>query len=182
MSTQAGPVTADDLLRMPRGRVRRELIRGEVREMPLNGWEHSSVASQLLTSLGQHVRATDAGECFAAVGFQLAWDPDTVIAPDISFVTRERDDEAEPGDGYFPGPPDIAAEVRNFDEDAADVLAKARMWIAEGARMAFVIDPIERTATVLRPGAHDVLLTDADVLDGGDVVPGWKESVRALLD
>jgi Uma2 family endonuclease len=182
MSTQASPVTADELLRMPRGRVQRELIRGEVREMPLNGREHGRVTSNFLGSLGQHVRATDVGECFAAVGFQLAWDPDTVIAPDVSFVTRERDDEAGPGDGYFPGPPDLAAEVRNFDEAAEDVLAKARMWITEGARMAFVLDPIDRTATVLRPGADDVLLTDADVLDGGDVVPGWKESVRALLD
>lgn len=182
MPTGNHPVTADDLLRMPRGSVRRELIRGVVREMPLNGMRHGGVVAHFLGSIGRHARDTDAGECFAAVGFQLARNPDTVIAPDASFVTRARDDAAEAGDGYFPGPPDLAVEVRDFGEDAEDVLTKARMWIDQGARMAFVLDPVERTATVLRPGEEEAFFTDAGVLDGRDVVPGRTESVRALLD
>jgi Uma2 family endonuclease len=182
MSTQARTVTADELLRMPRGSVRRELIRGEIRELPLNGWEHASVASRLLGSLGQHVRTTGAGECYVAVGFQLAWDPDTVIAPDISFVTQDRDDAAGAGDGYFPGPPDLAVEVRNFDESADEVLAKARMWIDEGAPMSIVLDPEERSATVLRYLCEEMHLTKGDVLDGAPMVPGWKVPVRDLFD
>jgi Uma2 family endonuclease len=176
-------VTADDLLRMPRGSVRRELVRGVVREMPLNGRLHGAVVSHLIGFIGEHVRNSDeGGECFAAAGFQLAWNPDTVLAPDIVYVTQERDDAAGEGDGYFPGPPDLAVEVRNFTESAHEVLARGRMWIEEGVRMVLVADPDEGTITVLRPGSGDLLLTGAAILDGGDVLPGWKLPVCALFD
>ena len=180
MSTET---TADELLRMPRGSVRRELVRGVVRELPLNGMLHGAVVSRLIGFLGQHVRSLDqGGECFAAVGFQLAWNPDTVLAPDISYVTQERDDAAGAGDGYFPGPPDLAVEVRNFTESAHEVLARGRMWIEEGARTVLVVDPDERTVTVVRPASPNLLLTGADTLDGGEVLPGWKVPVRDLFD
>jgi Uma2 family endonuclease len=176
-------VTADELLRMPRGSVRRELVRGVVRELPLNGMVHGAAASRFIGQLGQHVRSmADGGECFAATGFQLAWDPDTVIGADVSFVTQERDNAAGADEGYFPGPPDLAAEVRNLNESAEEVLAKARMWIDAGAGMAVVLDPEPRSVTVLRPGREDELLGDADVLDASDVVPGWRARVRDFFD
>jgi hypothetical protein len=48
--------------------------------------------------------------------------------------------------------------------------------------MVLVADPDEGTITVLRPGSGDLLLTGAAILDGGDVLPGWKLPVCALFD
>jgi Uma2 family endonuclease len=49
-----------------------------------------------------HVVATD---------FTLATDPDTVRAPDVAFVSRERIEAVGEVEGYWPGAPDLAVEV-----------------------------------------------------------------------
>ena len=40
--------------------------------------------------------------------------------------------------------------------------------------MVVVIDPHQRTATVYRASDDICVLTERDMLDGGDVVLGWK--------
>jgi len=45
MSAVAEPITADELLKMPRGEVRRELIRGELSTMSPAGSEHRVVTT-----------------------------------------------------------------------------------------------------------------------------------------
>jgi hypothetical protein len=44
-----------------------------------------------------------------------------------------------------------------------------------------VADPRERTAAVHRPGPPVRVLSEADTLDGEDVVQGWRLPVRALF-
>jgi Uma2 family endonuclease len=170
-------VTADELLRMPRGQVRRELVRGVVREFPLNGMRHGAVASRLLHFVGEHVRASGAGgECLVATGFQLEYDPDTVIAPDIAYVTQERADAAGPGDGYFPGPPDLAVEVLNEGEQPDEVLSKVHQWIDAGTPMVVIVDPMKCAVSVHRANGEAQVLTDEDML------PGWRLKVRDFFD
>jgi hypothetical protein len=43
------------------------------------------------------------------------------------------------------------------------------------------VNPRWRTVLVHRPGQPPRLLTEADTLDGADVVPGWQPPVRAIF-
>ena len=62
--------------------------------------------------LAQYVEEHDLGAVYAAeTGFILARNPDTVRAPDVAFVSRERLRAAAAAPGYWPGPPDLAVEV-----------------------------------------------------------------------
>jgi len=54
-------------------------------------------------------------------------------------------------------------------------------WLEHGARLVFVVNPRWRTVAWHRPGAPVVILTVDDVLDGGDVLPGWSLPVRDLF-
>src|SRR3954468_18069111 len=86
-------MTADELLRLPDNGMRRELIAGELHEMPPAGGEHGIVGGRALVQLGlfleQHPEI--GGGLFAAeTGFRLARDPDTVRAPDVAYVGPER--------------------------------------------------------------------------------------------
>src|SRR5205809_7456728 len=112
MST-ATLVTADELLAMPTGMGKRyELVAGELRVMSPAGWRHGKVVSRLCSRLSAYVEQHDLGIVFGAeTGFRLASDPDTVRAPDISFVAKRNIPEQEPKDGFWPGAPDRAVEV-----------------------------------------------------------------------
>ena len=174
--------TADELLALPSGRFRYELIRGELKKMAPAGGEHGMIAIDIATLLNQHVKKQNLGRVFAAeTGFRLATDPDTVRAPDTAFVRRTRVEEAGRVKGYWPGAPDLAVEVISPNDLYTDVEGKVTEWLEAGTRMVVVVNPRRRTVTVYRSRSDIAVLTEADTLEGGDVVPGWSVLVRDLF-
>lgn len=182
MSTQVQPVTAEELLRMPDDGFRYELVEGEVRKMTPAGGEHGRIALNVGYFLTDHVRANNLGTVYAAeTGFRIATDPDTVRAPDAAFVRRERVEAMGPVQGYLPGAPDLAVEVVSPGDSYSDVAEKALDWLDAGTRMVLVVDPRKHTVTAYLSRDDIRVLSEGDVLDGGEVVPGWSVPVRRLF-
>jgi Uma2 family endonuclease len=174
--------TADELLRMPRDGLRRELVRGELRTMTPAGSEHSNISIELGAELRNYVKTAGLGRVFGEqAGFRLTAHPDTVRAPDAAFVSRERVEAVGLPKGYWPGAPDLAAEVISPTDSSRMVKEKVSEWLAFGTRMVLVLDPDDRTVTVHRSGQQPRVLGPDDVIDGEDVVPGWRCLVRALF-
>lgn len=185
MSTQIKdrPVTADELLRMPNDGFRYELVRGEIRKMTPAGGEHGRVGANLMIPLGAYVRAHRLGAVYLAeTGFKLASDPDTVRAPDVSFIRSERVQALGVVRGYVPGPPDLAVEVVSPGDTYTEVGEKVLQWLDAGTRMVIVVDPWKRWVTVYHSRDDIHVLGEDGVLDGGDVVPGWSMQVGELFD
>lgn len=182
MSTQIRLVTAEELLAMPDDGLRRELVRGEIREMSPAGHEHGRIAMRVGSRLDQHVEANGLGTVYAAeTGFTIASDPDTVRAPDAAFVRRERVGEVDRLTGYWPGAPDLAVEVVSPTDRYTDVEEKVFEWLDAGTQMVLVVNPAKRSAAVYR-SRHDItVLTEEDHIDGADVVPGWSVPVADLF-
>ncbi len=182
MATTTQRITAEDLLRMPDDGFRYELVKGELRKMAAAGHQHGRIAINVTMSLGQHVRAHDLGNVYAAeTGFKLASDPDTVRAPDVAFIRRERVAEVGDAGGYWPGAPDLAVEVISPGDTYTEVEEKILEWLDAGTRMVIVVNPRRRVVTVYRSMADITILTENDMLDGGDVVPGWSMPVRDVF-
>ena len=181
MATKSRLMTAEELLAMPDDGFRYELVRGELVKMPPAGHVHGKRGSRVNYSLSAHVYQNDLGEVYLAeTGFHLETDPDHVLAPDASFVRQERVEAAGDGDGYFPGPPDLAIEVISPSDRYTEVEAKVEEWLNAGTRMVVVVNPRNRTIQAHTPvGVTE--LTEADTLDGGDVVPGWRLSVADIF-
>lgn len=181
MSTVIRPVSAEELLRMPDDGLRYELVNGEIRKMAPAGSLHGNVAIQVTLPLAQYVKANELGVVFAAeTGFKLATNPDTVRAPDVAFVSRERIEQIGMPEGYWPGAPDLAVEVVSPGDTYTEIQEKVLDWLAAGTRMVIVVNPRKRTASVHR-GATATVLTEKDVLSGEDVVPGWSVPVKDLF-
>jgi Uma2 family endonuclease len=127
-------VTADELLAMPAGMGKRyELVAGELRVMSPSGWRHGSVISRLSARLATYVEQHDLGITFGAeTGFKLASNPDTVRAPDVSFIGKKNLPKREPKDGFWPGPPDLAVEVLSPGDRTGEVDEKIEAWLAAG--------------------------------------------------
>ena len=179
--TKITRMTAAQLLDMSDDGYRHELVRGELRTMSPAGNVHGVVAQSLALSLGNHAMDNDLGLVYAAeTGFLLASDPDTVRAPDAAFTRWERIDEVGEVEGFWPGAPDLAVEVVSPNDRYSEVNAKVSDWLRAGARMVIVVDYRRREVVVHSPSDR-VVLTEGDVLDGGDVVPGWTMPVYKLF-
>ncbi|HEX8502177.1 MAG TPA: Uma2 family endonuclease [Pyrinomonadaceae bacterium] len=174
--------TASDLYAMPDDGFRYELVKGELRRMSPSGSEHGSVVANITVLLGQYVKATKLGVCFGAeTGFVIASDPDTVRAPDVAFIRRERIPESGITKKFWPGAPDLAVEVLSPGDGRGEVDEKVADWLAAGARAVWVINPKRRDVSVYRPTADVTRLSEADELDGGEVVPGFRCEVAEIF-
>ena len=174
-------MTAEELLEMPDDGFRYELVRGELVKMPPAGFYHGVTGNRLNRSLSNYVYENELGEvCMAETGFLLERSPDHVLAPDAAFVRREQVESAGEFEGYFPGPPDLAVEVISPSDRLTEVADKVAEWLAAGTRMVVVVNPRNRTVQAHTPeGVTE--LTEADTLDGGDVVPGWQMPVADIF-
>ena len=182
MTVTHKPVAAEELLLMPDDGVRRELVLGEVREMAPAGNVHGRLAARFLARLFQHVEDRGLGTVYAAeTGFKIASDPDTVRAPDVAFVRRERVEEVGEAEGYWPGAPDLAVEVVSPNDSYAGVEEKAAAWLGAGTRTVVVVEPRTRTVTVRSSRTEIKVLAEGDVLDLGAVVPGWTMPVADVF-
>jgi Uma2 family endonuclease len=182
MTTQAKPMTADELLNMPDDGFRYELVRGELRKMAPPGEEHGIITVEITLSLGNHVKARHLGKVYAAeTGFKLASGPDTVRAPDVAFVSREGLEQQPPTKGYRQGAPDLAVEVLSPGDRYGEVEEKVFDWLDAGTKMVLVVNPDKRTVTVYRSRREIHVLTEDDAVSGADVVPGWSLPLRELF-
>ncbi|MDQ6653018.1 MAG: Uma2 family endonuclease [Acidobacteriota bacterium] len=182
MSTEIKLMTADELLAMPDDGFVYELIKGELIKMSPPGHEHGLVTMNLAGPLYDYAKKKGLGQVYAAeTGFQIEQNPDTVRAPDVAFVRRERIEKAGSVQGYWIGAPDLAVEVLSPSDIVRRVEGKVAQWLKSGARTVWVVSPKMHTVTVYRSLIEIVVLTENDTLDGGDVVPGFQIPIGEIF-
>jgi len=175
-------VTADELLHMPDDGFRYELVQGELRRMNPAGNVHGRITIRITWRLAQYVEENRLGTAYAAeTGFRLSSDPDTVRAPDVAFVSRARVEAVGEVEGFWPEAPDLAVEVVSPGDSFTDVEEKVFDWLDAGTKMVVVVNPRQRSATVYKSPSDISALAEADVLAGGDVLPGFELAVREIF-
>ena len=183
MSTSTTLMTAEELLQLPSGQYRYELINGELKTMSPSGHNHGRITVRLTVPLASFVWDNDLGEVFGTeTGFKLTTQPDTVLAPDISFIEKSRMERAKSSEGYWEGPPDLAVEFLSPGDRKDQVAKKASQWLSFGAKLVWVVDPRTRTVVVYESGSDVLNVSEGDFLDGGDVVSGFKMAVGKIFD
>ena len=182
MSTTTTLTTAEDLLRMPDDGFRYELIEGMLKKMSPAGYKHGVIIVRLTRLLANHVDAQHLGQVTAAeTGFRLAQNPDTVRAPDIAFVKADRIPTDKIPQTFWPGAPDLAVEVLSPNDIAEEVEEKVNDYLGHGCSMVWVVSPKQKTITVFCSKTDITILSENDLLDGRDVVPGFQCSVQEIF-
>lgn len=168
-------MTVEEFARLPEDRhYRLELVRGRVVREPPPAWPHGRLVVKLIRCIDEFAEEHGLGLTSTETGFALYRDPDTLRAPDISFLSNER--AAKPG---YRGPyqriaPDLVVEVLSPSDRRRAILDKVNDYLGAGSRVVWVVDPKRQIVTVHRPGAGPKRLESRDVLRGDDVLPGFE--------
>jgi Uma2 family endonuclease len=174
-------MTADELLRLNLPNRRTELVDGRLFVREPAGLPHGEAAARLAAALVAFVYPRNLGRVYGAeTGFKLRSDPDTVRAPDASFVGHSRLAE-QPTKGFGVGGPDLVVEVLSPGDRPGEVREKVSDWLASGCRLVSVIDPVRRTARIHRPDGTQDALSPTGELDGEDVLPGFRCALADVL-
>jgi len=172
-------MTAEELIRFDDDSYRRELIKGELLTMSPVGFTHGAVTGNLTLLLVPYVKTHNLGLVVVGdVGFKLESNPDTVLAPDIAFITHDRVAVASPG--FHSGPPDLAVEVMSQWDTIPQVARKTVLWLELGARSVWNVNPKKRTVEVNRANGEKRLLHETDELVD-DTVPGFRVPVSEIF-
>jgi Uma2 family endonuclease len=167
-------MTADELFDYDLPGKRTELVEGRLLVREPAGLDHGRLAASLCTLLNAHVNPPaqpPLGVVLAGdPGFWIERNPDTVRAPDVAFVRRDRWPTHDTQQfGAFA--PDLAIEIRSPSDRTGAVLHKVGQWLDAGVVSVWVIDPQRRTVqhfsgeTITLLGEHDTL-NAAPVLEG----------------
>ncbi len=166
-------MTAEELLGLPDDGFRYELIAGELHRLMPTGEEHGLTAMAFGWRLAQFVEVHKLGRVYAAeTGFKLAVNPDTVRAPDVAFIRKEK--LAEVQKGYLQIVPDLAVEVVSPSDVYTEVEDKVKDWLEFGVTVVVVVNPRQRTVKVHRSLTDVKVLTEKDVLELPDILLGWQ--------
>jgi Uma2 family endonuclease len=174
-------MTADELLYVSYPNKRTELVEGRVIVREPAGGRHGAVAARAAFLLMSYVEEKQLGRVYAAeTGFLIATNPDTVRAPDVAFVARERVLERDPT-GFPRLAPDLVVEVLSPDDRTKEVLGKVREWLSAGTRLVWVIDPELDMARAYRSDGTVTDVAATGRLSGEKVLPGFAVSLSSLL-
>ena len=104
--------------------------------------------------------------------------------PDISFTAWSslptKDAHLKSVAGY---PPDLAVEIHSQGNRPREIERKrGAKYFAAGTKLVWEIDPDARTVTVYTDPTTPKVLTMADTLDGGSVLPGFTLSLAELFN
>lgn len=183
MTTYPKPelMTAEDVLALPDDGNQYELSEGELIVMSPASYWSSIVAAAILRRIAAFVVEHRLGLVAGADGgMLLRRGPDTLRAPDVSFVRRERIPPDVSRGGFIPVAPDLAVEVLSPSDRFSRVTRKIRDYFAAGTRLVWVVDPDDRVTTVYHPDRPVEIIGADGTLDGEDVLPGFTLSLAEL--
>ncbi|MBL8163283.1 MAG: Uma2 family endonuclease [Anaerolineae bacterium] len=166
-------------LKRPENRERRfELIHGEIVERVELIMMRGLVMGHLVGWLYQYLKSHDqAGRAGIAVDYCVPGDRYNFRTIDVSHRAGQTPVVTQ---GCVGGMPDFAAEVKTLDMSFPVLREKARYYLTNGTRLVWLVIPEKRLVEVYTPDDEQVL-TESDVLSGGDVLPGFTLPVRDVF-
>jgi Uma2 family endonuclease len=173
----------DQFLAQPETEPASEYLCGEVVQKPMPTIGHGRVQRQVLRLLQEYLDQTGRGEAIPELrcvlgppGEERAYVPDVAVLPPDLLPRTEAQNFAT-----LYAPPPFAVESLTPDQSTGQLADKLQFYLLYGVRAVWLLDPIERTVRVFTPERAAVRLAAGDVLEGGDLLPGFRVLVDDLF-
>ncbi len=156
---------------------------GEVLVMSPAGGKTSDRNSEITGQLWLWAKQDRTGRAFdSSGGFTL---PNGAMrSPDAAWVERSRLGSLPRAqrEKFLPLCPTFVIELRSPSDPLASVRAKMEEYVENGARLGWLIDPIERRLHVYRPGRDVEVLDQPPSVDGDPELPGFVIELGEIWD
>jgi Uma2 family endonuclease len=155
---------------------------GELIIMPPTGGTTGDRNSELNFQLRAWNRQTRLGKSFdSSTGFKLPNGADR--SPDASWVAIDRWNAltAEQQEKFVPLCPDFVVELRSPSDPLPKLQAKMAEYMANGARLGWLIDPQRKMVEIYRPNQLVETLQNPATISGEDVLPGFVLDLLEIL-
>ena len=161
---------------------------GELAIMPpaptKTGWQEG----RLLYQVTHWAKSNGAGVTFSpSAGFRLP--NGAVYAPDVAWMPRERWEswldaqaakDAASRESFVSFCPDFVLELRSHTYTLVSVQRKMAEYIANGARLGWLLDPIRKRVHIYRPDTPVEVLENPATVSGDPVLPGFELNLREI--
>ncbi|MEP6989112.1 MAG: Uma2 family endonuclease [Chloroflexota bacterium] len=155
-----------------------EYIAGEIVEVVSNN-ESSEAAAILITYFGGYVVIHKLGRITGADGGYVVSGEDYI--PDAAFVSYKRQPVRPTKVAYNPVAPDLAIEVLSPGNTPSEMATKVTNYMAAGTVL-WLVNTEKKQLDVHTPGQPVKRLRVGDVLEGGDVLPGFRLAVANIFE
>lgn len=156
-----------------------EFIAGEIVEVPSNAYASEigyNIGSPIKVFLREKgIKGHITGE---AGGYMVSGEK---YAPDVAYISYKRQPELA-REGYNPNPPELAVEVDfpSTYESQKTLRTKIANYLAAGT-LVWLVLPETKEVEIYAPG-QPMRKADLDgILDGEDVLPGFKLAVKDIF-
>ena len=155
---------------------------GELKIMPPTGIPGYWQETELTIDVGLYARAYGGKAGGPSGRFRM---PDgSRPGPDAVWFSDERwnaatDEERRPP--FAAIAPDFICEIVSPSNRGPQLVAKVQIFIANGTRLAWIINAERRLVSIYRPGQDPETLHDPETLSGEDVMPGFVFDVQTRI-
>ena len=148
---------------------------GELIVMPGTGAQTGMRNADLTYQLMAWTKNDGSGVCFDSSTI-FALPNNARRSPDASWLRRERWDSLSERQqkGFAPICPDFVVELRSETDSLATLHSKMLEYIANGASLGWLIDPLKRRVYVYKPDQELVILENPEIVSGDPLSPGFK--------
>ncbi len=160
-----------------------QMKNGKLVVKPLPGFKDGNLKGIAAHQLSNWRRERQEGVAVGySVGFIL---PDgSTHAPDAAWVSDEKSAQLTPAERkkFPPVVPDFIIEIRSQSDNLTKLKRKMeQVWIANGIRLAWLIDPQQQKTYIYRQGGSVETVSGFDKkLSGEDVCPGYEFDLSLL--
>ena len=160
---------ANDFLRVERD------ANGEILVMTPAGNRTGRMNALIIAVLTTWAESDGRGYAFDSnTGFSL---PDgSMRSPDAAWVKKTRWDalNAQDQDRFSHICPEFIVELRSPSDNLGELQNKMEQWVSNGVEIGWLVDPIERTVYVYRPGDSPDVHHEPTSVQGSGIMSGFE--------
>jgi Uma2 family endonuclease len=150
VKTASQSLTLEEFLQLPETKPVREYIEGKIIQKPMPKGKHSSIQTELATTINATLRGPKIARAFSELRCTFSGQS---IVPDVSVFVWTRIPRDENGEvaNIFTVPPDWIVEILSPEQSQTKVTKKILETLKQGSQMGWLIDPQEKTIFVYHP-------------------------------